>query len=145
MVFDNEAQLKSFLLKKVRLAVMQSQDEVYRIIKEFVYSFYASYDPVLYERTYQLLQSLVESKVISTGSGYEVEVYFNYEKLNYITGRKPSGKQVMDAASDGGHGAEGLRVIPGDIGIWDDPVSVLDATAIQTLKQKLIANGIPIK
>lgn len=145
MVFNSEAQLKSFLLKKVRLAVMQAQDEVYRIIKEFIYSFYASYDPVLYERTYQLLRSLVESKVIYNGSGYDAEVYFDYEKLNYLTGAMPSGEQVMDAAAYGGHGAEGLRVIPGDIGIWNDPVAILDATAIQTLKQMLIANGIPIK
>lgn len=145
MVFENEAQLKSFLLKKCRLALMRAQDEVYKIIKNFLRQYYTSYDPVLYDRTYQLLQSLVQSRVVSKGDGYEAEIYFNIGALNYTTGAHPSGEQVMEAAASGGHGAAGLRVVSGDIGIWDDPVRVLDAKAIDILKGMLMAEGIPIE
>ena len=75
------------------------------------------------------------------------EIYFDYDRLNYLTGARPTGEQVMDAAAKGGHGAEGLRVMRGNVGysVWDDPVYVLDARAFDILKKMLISEGIPIK
>ena len=147
MVFKNEAQLKSFLLKKCRLALLKAQDEVCRIIKQFLYQYYADYDPIMYERTYQLLTSLVESRIVSSGNGYKAEVYFNVDKLNYVTGRQPSGEQVMEVAAKGGHGASGLKVVSGNTGIsiWNDPVAKLNAEAIDILKRMLISEGIPLR
>lgn len=147
MGFKNQNELERFLLKKSRLALLKSQDKVYTIIKQFVYKYYSDYDPVLYERTYQLLQSLVQSRIISDGKGYKAEIYFDVDGLRYVTGRQPSGGQVMDAAASGGHGASGLRVVPGDTGIsiWNDPIQKLDAEAIDILKNMLISEGVPIK
>lgn len=145
MVFDSIDAIRKDIMKKSRLAIMKSQDEVYTIIKKFVYQYYGDYDPVMYERTYQLLASLVQTRVVSTGSGYTAEIYFDYNSLNYITGAKPSGLQVMEAAAYGGHGAEGLRVVGGGVGIWNDPKQILDAQAIEILKKNLIAAGIPIE
>ena len=145
MVFDSIKAIEKDIMKKSRLAIMKAQDEVYVIIKKFVYQYYSSYDPVMYERTYQLLASLVQTRIVSTGNGYTAEVYFDYDSLKYNTGAKPSGLQVMDAAAYGGHGAEGLRVIDGSVGIWNDPKQVLDAQAMQILKKNLIEAGIPIK
>lgn len=147
MVFKNEAQLKNFLLAKCKNALVKSQEQIYRIIDRFVKKFYADYDPVLYERTNQLLNSLVKSEIISTGNGFEAQVYFDLDSLNYVTGAQPSGKQVMDAAAYGGHGAEGLRVVSGDTGvsIWDDPMQILSTEAIEILREMLISEGIPIK
>lgn len=146
MVFKSEKELERFILKKSRLALMKAQDKVCNIIKQFLYKYYADYDPVMYERTYQLLSSLVESRVISTGKGYEAEVYFNVGGLNYSTGLSPSGEQVMGAAAKGLHGASGMRVVSGNSGvsIWDDPIRQLDAEAINILKEMLISEGIPI-
>lgn len=147
MVIKNQKQLETILLKKCRLALLKAQDEVCRIIKQFLYKYYADYDPIMYERTYQLLTSLVESRIVSNGKGYKAEVYFNVDGLNYVTGSQPSGEQVMSAAAKGGHGASGLRVMSGNTGVsvWDDPVKKLNAEAIDILKKMLISEGIPIK
>lgn len=145
MVFKNEAQLKSFLLKKCQSALIKAQEKVYKILDLYMQRFYADYDPELYERTYQLLHSLVKSDIHSTGNGYEAEVYFDLGYI-YDTGANPSGKQVMDAAAYGGHGAQGLLVVyGGGEDTWHTPKGILDAKAIEILKNMLIAEGIPIK
>lgn len=155
MVFKNEKELERFVLKKCRLALLKAQEEVYKIIKDFLRQFYMDYDPSAYQRTYQLLQSLVQSRIVSDGKGYKAEVYFDLGSLSY-DGGNPSGEQVMAAASKGLHGAIGkipnskynsnFQYIDGvsGVGVWDDPVKVLDANAINILKNMLIAEGIPI-
>lgn len=145
MVFKNEAQLKSFLLAKCKDALEASCEEVYQILDRFLKEFYSDYDPAMYERTYQLYKSLVVSEVVQVGNGFKANVYFDYSKLNYVTGQMPSGLQVMDAAAYGGHGAEGLRVVAGNtgVGIWNDPMELMNINEI--LKNRLIAEGIPIK
>lgn len=159
MVFKNEKQLEAFLLKKFRLALLKAQDKVYGIIKNFLYQYYADYSPELYDRTYQLLQSLVQSRVISDGKGYKAEIYFDLDSLRYSkyawqNGNSPSGEQVFDAAKQGLHGAIGdagggyrFRYVSGDTGvnIWNDPIRELDAKAINILVNMLRAEGIPIK
>lgn len=147
MVFKNQKQLERFLLEKSRLALLKAQDKVYVIIKQFLYQYYNDYDPVLYERTRQLLESLVQSRIVSDGKGYKAEIYFDFNSLNYVTGSQPSGEQVMNAAAYGGHGAEGLRVVSGDTGvsIWNDPIQKLNVEAINILKNMLISEGIPIR
>lgn len=147
MVFKSQKELESFLMKKFRLAILKAQDEVYVIIKKFLYQYYTDYSPEQYDRTYQLLQSLVQSRIVSDGKGYTAEIYFDIDGLNYVTGSKPSGEQVMDAAAYGGHGAEGLRVVSGNTGVsaWNDPIQKLNAEAINILKKMLVSEGVPIK
>lgn len=145
MVFKNEAQLKSFLLSKCQNALIKAQEQVYQIIDRFVKEFYAEFSPEMYERTYQLFQSLVKSDIIKTANGYKAEVYFDFSSLVYTSGFSPSGEQVMNAAAYGGHGAEGLHIIAGGTGIWDEPKQILNAEAINILKKMLISEGIPIR
>lgn len=145
MVFKNETQLKEFLLKKCRNALIKSQEQVYQIIDRFVKEFYDEFTPDQYERTRQLFRSLVKSDIIRNGNGYKAEVYFDYGSLVYTSGSSPSGEQVMNAAAYGGHGAEGLHVIAGGTGIWSEPVQILNAEAINILKKMLISEGIPIR
>ena len=155
MTFKNEREFERYLLKKCRLALLKAQDEVYVIIKKFLYQYYTEYSPEMYDRTLQLLESLVQSRIVSDGKGYKAEIYFNISELNYTSGGQPTGEQVMAAATRGLHGAIGkipnsdkyFRYV--DIGdgtkVWDDPKKVLDAKAINILKQMLISEGIPIK
>lgn len=146
MFFKNEDQLKSFLMSKCQAALKNAQEKVYKIIDLHIQRFYADYDPVMYDRTYQLMHSLVKSNIRPTGSGYEAEVYFDLGSISYVTGAKPSGGQVMDAAAYGGHGASGLKVVyGGGADIWQTPKDILDAEAINILVQELRVAGIPIK
>lgn len=146
MVFKNEEQLKNFLLQKCKNALIKSQEQVYQIINRFVKEFYAEYNPEIYERTYQLFSSLVKSDIIQTGSGYEAQVYFDLSSLDYVTGARPSGEQVMGAAEWGRHGAMGLAVADfKGTSIWHEPLEIFNAQAINILKKMLISEGIPIR
>ena len=145
MVFKNETQLKNFLSAKCRNALIKAQEKVYKILDLYMQRFYADYDPELYERTYQLLHSLVKSNIRQNGNEFIAEVYFDLNYM-YTTGANPSGKQAMDAAAYGGHGAQGLLVVyGGNEDAWSTPKAILDAEAIGILKNMLIAEGIPIR
>lgn len=146
MVFKNEAQLKNFLMAKCQNALIKAQQQVYQIIDRFVKEFYAEFSPEIYERTYQLYRSLVKSEIRPTGNGYEAYVYFDLSNIDYVTGSKPSGEQVMQAADWGRHGAMGLAVADfKGTSIWHEPLEILNAQAIETLKRMLISEGVPIK
>ena len=162
MVFKNEKELERFLLAKCQSALLKAQERVYEIIKRFLDQFYDDYDPTLYNRTYQLLNSLVKSRVVPYGKGYQAEVYFDLDSLQYYKqawqgGDPPSGEQVFEAAKQGLHGAIGdagvgwkhweYNYVSGNTGvnIWGDPIHELDAKAIDILVDMLKAEGIPIK
>ncbi len=145
MVFRTIAELKSYLLSHSKSAVERVTGQVYQVIDRFVKEFYAGFTPEMYDRTYQLYSSLVKSDIEPTGNGWEAVVYFDYSSLVYTTGASPSGQQVTSAAAHGGHGADGLCVINGSTGIWDEPMSILSTEAYEMLKRMLIAEGIPIR
>lgn len=164
MVFKNEKELEKFILKKCHDALAKTQEEVYKILDKFLNDFYNDYDTTTYvdwdgtrkikrgyDRTYQLLHSLVKSEVLPSKKGYQARVYFdyNYLKSKYLDGNNPSGFQVMEAAAQGLHGAIGdeFLYVHGETGVsvWNDPIKILDAKAIEILKNMLIAEGIPIK
>ena len=153
MVFKNKNDLLYFLYDKAYDALKNAQTVVYDIIQDYLQQFYDDYDPVLYERTEQLLRSLVKSDIRPSAKGYVAEVYFDLSSLNYITGNQPTGEQVMKAAAQGLHGAIGSDLLYVDprtkggsgVGIWNDPLQVLDAEAIRILRDRLVEQGIPIK
>ena len=92
MTFNSMEELKNYILSKSQSAVRVAQEEVYGIIHKFVKQYYSEYDPSVYERTYQLLRSLVKTDVISTGNGWEAQIYFDIGALDYTikTFTKPS-------------------------------------------------------
>ena len=149
MVFKNRNELLAFLYDKAYDALKDAQVVVYDIIQDFLEQFYADYDPSLYERTEQLLRSLVKGNIRPSAKGYIADIYFDLSSLNYVTGNQPTGEQVMKAAAQGLHGAIGsdLLYVHGNtgVGVWNDPLQVLDAEAIRILKDRLIERGIPIK
>lgn len=145
MTFHSIEELKQYILSRSQNALQKVTEQVYQIINRFVKEFYAEYSPSMYDRTYQLYQSLVKTDVEVSGNGCTAYVYFDFSSLVYMTGSRPSGSQVMNAAAYGGHGAEGLHVIAGGTGIWSEPMQILSTEAIEILKRMLIAEGIPIK
>lgn len=151
MVFKNEAQLKSYLLAKCEKAVVRAEEKVHRIIDDCLKQFYSEFTPDEYIRTQQLLHSLVRSGINSTGDGFEAEVYFDVESLNYEAGFVETQTGVGYATWDG---ETVLRVamessVPhggyaGGTAIWQVSRAKL-GDIFKLLKQELIAQGIPIK
>ena len=168
MVFKTQAELESYLLQKMKNAMIKTQERVYQIINRFVKEYYAEFTPEVYERTYQLYRSLVMSEIVQEGKGYKCYVYFDLDKLDYqmknftktkveggylnpythrvssdgsFPNPKGSAEKTLTAAAHGTHG--GLKV--GGTAIWDDPTKIINTEAINTLKQMLISEGIPVK
>ena len=150
MTFNSTDELKNYILSKCEEAIQNAQLEVHAIIDRFLMQYYAEYDPSLYERTYQLLHSLVKSDVKSTGNGYEAEIYFDVSMLDYSvktlkgigtwSNKNWSEQTTLEAAAHGSHGGW-----TSGTAIWDDPMKIIDAKAIQILKKHLIAAGIPLR
>ena len=154
MTFKNEKELKKHLLAKCKIAVAQTEEKIYRVIDGCLRQYYSEFTPEEYIRTKKLLNSLVKSKVVSTGSGYEAEVYFDESKLNYENGvmllqHTPEhdmygwatwgADEVLDTAMHGSHGG----YIDGTA-IWGTSNAILgDICAL--LKKELIAQGLPTR
>lgn len=152
--FDSTAALKAEILKRSKVAVASAKQRVYEKIDEFLHDYYSDFTPKEYIRTKQLLHSLVQTKVISTGNGWEAEVYFDASKLNYEKGVMPlqhtpehgmygwatwGADEVLGTALHGSHGGY-VRTAP----IYGQSMNYLNTNAIKILKQSLIAAGIPV-
>ncbi len=154
MTFKNPVELESYFLSKIHASTEKVEEEVYRIIDRVLAKWYGEYDPVMYQRTKQLLHSLVKSEVIPTANGFEAEVYFDTGRMNYsfkMLGKKmypnngPSGEEVLQAAMQGGHGAAGWNIAATTTPVWSESVGMLDPEVYEMIKQALAANGIPVK
>lgn len=138
MVFKSEAQLKAFLLPKMKAAVADVEQRVHSTIDNFLNQFYSEWEPSRYIRTSALLHSLVRTGVKSTGNGFVAEIYF--ETPSYSTGTW-SGETVLNVAmeSDWPHGGWEAGTP-----IWSVSMTEL-GDILSLLVKELNAQGIPIR
>lgn len=168
MTFNSLDALKNYILSRSGVAIKIAQEKVFSLIEDFLLKYYSEFSPEVYERTYQLLCSLVKTEVVSTGNGWVAEVYFDVGSLNYQTkglhghpvdggfehpyvrgvvtsdgifqNSKGDAEKTFAAAAHGSHGG----YISGTA-IWDDPMKILNREAYHMLKQALIDAGIPVR
>lgn len=145
MKFKTASELQSYIVARMQPAVQEAVNKAYEVIDQTLKQWYGSYQPQLYERTYQLFSSLVKVNTYKSGNGYSAEVYFDASSMNYTTGAQPSGEQVIDAAMSGGHGATGLKVVSTTIPIWSTSMGQLDPELYVLIEKALKASGIPIR
>lgn len=161
MVFNSIEALKNHILSCSQVAVERATEKIHYVINLFLTDYYREFKPDVYVRTEQLLKSLVRSDVRPTANGWEAEVYFDINALDYSTRIVPDGKPwssnntyhregwtkdndmwVLGTAMQGGlpHGgyAEGTQ-------IWTESLNVLSKDKIDILRQALISAGIPIR
>lgn len=140
MVFKNEAELRNYVLPKIKNAVVATEQKVHRIIDKCLNQFYDEWQPKEYIRTSQLLHSLVRTGIKSTGSGFEAEVYFDVGLLNYTTGTW-DGETVLGVAMEGMFPHGGYMA---GTAIWYESKAMLGDIFDMLLKE-LKAQGIPIR
>ena len=165
--FKNIEEIKQDIIKKSEKGVRQAQSSVYKIIDEFLHEYYREYKPAVYERTYQLLSSLVKTDVKRTDNGFISYVYFDASALDYsvkyfskypvaggymnpFNGKvtpdgvfpnpKGSAELTLESAMHGSHGGY-IEGTP----IWERSIDILDQNGYEILKRKLIQAGIPLK
>lgn len=155
MVFKNKKQLEDFLLAKCKSALVQAEEKVHRIIDDCLKQFYSEFEPDEYIRTSQLLHSLIKSGVKSTGNGFEAEVYFDINGLNYPKGEtslQSGGKgyanwdidTILDVVMTGSYSGLPHGGYAEGTAIWSESLKRI-GNIWSLLEQELRAQGIPIK
>ena len=154
MTFNSMDELKNYILSHSRVAIEQAHEIIYGKIAEFLFKFYDEYEPSLYQRTLELLNSCVKDEVKSTGNGWVAEVYFDASKMNHSiktlqgigswANKGWSEEQILETVLEGDYPHGGYELAKGKP-IWEPILNMLDAEAIDTLKQELIDAGIPVR
>lgn len=156
MVFKNEKQLEAFLLQKCKAAVAGTERKVHDIIDKCLRQFYTQFEPEEYIRTSQLLHSLVKSGVKKVGNGYEAEVYFDVDGLNYQNGRieTKSGygyanwdkDTILDVVMTGSYSGLPHGGKAGGTAIWTQSQAAINALGgvYEMLERELKMIGVPI-
>lgn len=164
MFIHNKDELNAMLLQKTKNALIKAQEQVYAVVGRFVKEYYAEYNPVDYQRTYQFYRSLVKSNIEPAGGGkqlgWKATVYFDLNRLDYYmktTKRKGTQrndkkhfddplteKQVVHRILNYGYHAVKPRKIKGTP-VWYETQLFLDKEGFNLLKKMLLSEGISIK
>lgn len=140
-----------FFKSRVSAALKMTRDDIFNVIQKHIVDYYkepvfrngTSALPLLYDRTYKLLNSLIKTDVVINGNTLSctVEVDPNYLNYQYMGGT--SGLDVWLSANEQFHGWS----IEGDIRIWDDALAEigLEPGIKYLMKENLKRCGINVK
>lgn len=161
MKFSSTNELKNYILTHSQVAVEKAREKVALVINHFLSEFYKEFDPDVYERTEQLLNSLIKTDVVSTANGWVAKVYFDLNELDYswklVNGQRVekknwshigdtnSDEQVLETAMIGDYPHGGYKGASGNTQIWIESMKILNKNGIKMLKEELIRAGIPVK
>ena len=139
------------------MAVIGAEIRVHEIIDRCLKEFYAQFEPEEYIRTSQLLHSLVRSGVKRVGNGYEAEVYFDVDSLNYQNGRikTKSGygyanwdkDTILDVVMTGSYSGLPHGGYAEGTAIWSVSQNAIEVLGgvYKMIEEELKAQGIPLK
>lgn len=158
MVFKNQKELENFLLQKCKIAIIGTETKIHNIIDKCLKEFYAQFEPEEYIRTEQLLHSLVMSGVKKSGNGYEAEVYFDVDRLNYPKGETElqSGRKgyanwdkdtILDVVMTGSYSGLPHGGYAEGTAIWSVSQNTIEILGgvYKMIEEELKAQGIPLK
>ena len=151
IVIKSMSDLTKIIESRIQQALKMTQQEIFEVIQQHITDYYkepvfrngTSAIPMIYDRTYKLLNSLIKTDIVKSGStiSCSVEIDPNYLDYHYMGGA--SGLDVMLSANEQFHGWS----IEGDIRIWDDAIAELGLeNGIKYLMKKNLQKcGVPIK
>lgn len=150
IIIKNMNDLTKILNARVSKALQMTQNEIFKVIQEHITDYYkepvfrdgTSAIPLLYNRSYKMLNSLIKTNIVTTGNGLSctVGVDPNYLDYEYIGGA--SGLDVWLSANEQFHGWS----IEGDIRVWDDAMAELglEQGIVYLMKKNLKKCGVPV-
>lgn len=150
-VIGSTNDLNKILELRIKQALKMTQNEIFKVLQKHITEYYkepvfrdgTSAIPMMYKRTYKLLNSLIKTDIIKNGNvlSCTVEIDSNYLNYEYMGGM--SGLDVMLSANERFHGWS----IEGDIQIWDDALAELGLKPgiLYLMKSNLKKCGVPVK
>ena len=142
---------------RVSKALKATQDEIYSVIQRHISDYYhekvfegGTSIPVMYERTYQFLNSLIKTDIMSDGNSFGCSVKIDIESLDYL---QPA-EVVIDMIYRGYHADKSLNdgsyETPRNIktlgNFWEDSIEELggESGIMNLMKQNLKKYGVPV-
>lgn len=143
--------LTKILESRIQQALKMTQQEIFEVIQQHITDYYkepvfrngTSAIPLLYDRTYKLLNSIIKTDIVKSGGTLSCSVEIDPNYLNYQYMGGASGLDIMLSANEQFHGWS----IEGDMRIWDDALSELGLKPgiLYIMKNNLKKCGVPIK
>ncbi len=143
--------LSKILETRIRKALIVTQQEIFKVFQEHIKDYYeepvfrdaTSALPMMYDRTYKMLNSLIKTDIVKNGNTLSCSVEINPNYLDYKYMGGASGLDVMLSANEQFHGWS----IEGDIRVWDDAIAELGLKQgiLDLMKSNLKKCGVPIK
>lgn len=128
-VIRSMSDLTKILESRIQQALKMTQQEIFKVIQQHITDYYkepvfrngTSAIPLLYDRSYKLLNSLIKTDIIKSGGTISCSVEINPNYLNYQYMGGVSGLDVVLSADQTFHGWS----VEGDMRIWSDSLSEL--------------------
>lgn len=150
-VIKSMGDLTKILESRIQQALKMTQQEIFEVIQQHITNYYkepvfrngTSAIPMLYDRSYKLLNSLIKTDIIKSGSTISCSVEIDPNYLNYKYMGGASGLDVMLSANEQFHGWS----VEGDMRIWDDAMAELglEPGIKYLMKKNLQKCGVPVK
>ncbi len=150
-VIKSISDLTKILESRIQQALKMTQQEIFKVFQERITDYYkepvfrygTSAIPMMYNRTYKLLNSLIKTDIVKNGNTLSCSIEINPNYLNYEYMGGASGLDVMLSANEQFHGWS----VEGDMRIWDDALAELGLKPgiIYLMKSNLKKCGVPIK
>lgn len=89
--FNNVKELEKLIQGRLSLALKYTQQEIYKVVQENIKNYYeekvfrrgTSSIPKVYDRTYQFLNSLIKTKVVTKNGQVSCSVMIDMDSLDY--------------------------------------------------------------
>ena len=150
-VIKSMSDLTKIIESRIQQALKMTQQEIFKVIQQHITEYYkepvfrnaTSAIPMLYDRSYKLLNSLIKTDIVKLGSTLSCSVEINPNYLNYKYIGGTSGLDVMLSAEQAFHGWS----IEGDMRIWSDSLAELGLKLgiLYIMKSNLKKCGVPVK
>lgn len=151
IVIKSMSELTKIIESRIQQALKMTQQEIFEVIQKHITEYYkepvfrngTSSIPMMYDRTYRLLNSLIKTDIIKSGGSIKCSVGIDPNYLNYMYMGGASGLDVMLSAEQAFHGWS----IEGDMRIWSDSLAELGLKpGIEYLVKKNMKKcGVPVK
>lgn len=138
------------LESRIQQALKMTQQEIFKVIQEHIKDYYkepvfrngTSAIPMMYDRTYKLLNSLIKTDIVKNGNAFSCSVEIDPNYLNYEYMGGISGLDVMLSSEQAFHG----WTVEGDMKIWSDSLAELglEPGIKYLMKMNLKKCGVPV-
>lgn len=143
--------LTNILESRIQQALKMTQQEIFEVIQQHITDYYkepvfrngTSAIPLLYDRSYKMLNSLIKTDIVKSNGIISCSVEINPNYLNYQYMGGASGLDVMLSAEQAFHGWS----VEGDMRIWSDSLTELglESGIKYLMKKNLRKCKVPIR